>query len=113
MLLFSVRRLLIAALALTLAACGKSPSGIAMPGWSKKYNCNSCHTIDSKLVGPAWMDVARKYQGDSGAAARLSEKITNGGGGVWGVMTMPPNSRISDAENKEMVNFILGLAKQP
>lgn len=111
MLLFSARRLLIAALVLTLAACGKSPSDNAMPGWAMKYNCNSCHAIDKKLVGPAWMDVARKYQGESGAAARLSDKITRGGGGVWGVIPMPPNSRVSDAENKEMVRFILGLVK--
>lgn len=122
MLFHPVRLLLLAALLLILAACGKSSSDQAtasgnktkageMPEVAKKYSCNSCHAINMKVVGPAWMDVSKKYQGDAGAAARLSDKITKGGGGVWGVMPMPANPKISDAENKELVDFVLGLAK--
>lgn len=113
MLLISIRSLLIAVLVLMLAACGKLPSGnaVAMPEWAKKHSCTSCHTIEKKLVGPAWIDIARKYKGNDEAAARLSDKITNGGGGVWGAMPMPPNSQVGEAEKKEMVSFILGLAK--
>ena len=114
------RPLSLAILVLVLAACDKSSSDQAsgnktkageMPDVAKKYSCNSCHAIDMKVVGPAWMDVSKKYQGDAGAAARLTDKITKGGGGVRGVMTMPPNPKVSDAEKKELVDFVLGLAK--
>lgn len=118
------RPLLLATLVLMLAACGKpSPDQAAasgnkaeikageMPEVAKKYSCNSCHAINMKVVGPAWMDVSKKYQGDAGAAAMLGDKIIKGGGGVWGVMPMPANPKISDAEKKELVDFILGLAK--
>lgn len=82
-----------------------------MPEVAKKNNCIACHAIDRKVIGPAWVEVARKYKGDAGAAARLSTKITKGGAGVWGTFPMPGYPNVSDAERKELVGFILGLAK--
>jgi cytochrome c len=82
-----------------------------MPAVAKKNGCTSCHTIDKKLVGPAWQAVADKYKGDAGAADKLSTKIAKGGGGVWGPVPMPAQPKLSEAENKELVAFILGLAK--
>jgi len=88
---------------------GGSAMAADMPDLAKKYGCTNCHKIDKKLVGPAWQDVAAKYKGDSGAAAKLSTKIIKGGSGVWGAIPMPGNSKISDAEANELVTFILGL----
>lgn len=82
-----------------------------MPPIAKKNGCANCHTIDRKLVGPAWQAVADKYKGDAGAADKLSAKIAKGGGGVWGPVPMPPQPRASAADIKELVAFILGLAK--
>ena len=55
-------------------------------------NCMSCHTIDKKVVGPAYKDVAAKYKGDKSAQSRLVSKIMEGGGGVWGPVPMPANN---------------------
>ena len=83
-----------------------------MPDLAKKYGCSNCHNIGKgKSVGPAWQDVANKYKGDAGAVAHLTTKIVNGGSGVWGVIPMPGNSKISDQEVSELVTFVLGLAK--
>jgi len=82
-----------------------------MPAVAKKNNCTSCHAIDKKVVGPGWADVGKKYKGDAGAAAALSKKIKEGGKGAWGSMPMPANPKVSDADMKEMVDFILGLGK--
>jgi cytochrome c len=82
-----------------------------MPDIAKKNGCASCHAIDKKVVGPAWQAVADKYKGDAGAADKLSTKISKGGGGVWGAVPMPPQPKLSDADKKELVSFILGLAK--
>lgn len=71
-----------------------------------KYNCTACHTVDKKLVGPSYKEVAAKYAGDAGAAAKLEQKIKNGGGGVWGQIPMPPNN-VPDADLKTLVAFIL------
>lgn len=82
-----------------------------MPEVAKKNNCTGCHAIDKKVVGPAWQAVASKYKGDASAAEKLSAKIVKGGGGVWGPIPMPATPKLTEPEVKELVTFILGLAK--
>lgn len=82
-----------------------------MPATAKKHACVACHAIDKKVVGPAWIDVSKKYKGDASAAAKLDAKIAKGGSGNWGSMPMPPNPKVSDTERKELVDFVLGLTK--
>ena len=77
----------------------------------KKDGCSACHAVDSKLIGPSYQDVAAKYKGDAGAAAKLADKVKKGGSGVWGQIPMPPNAQASDADIKELVNWILSLKK--
>jgi cytochrome c len=71
-----------------------------------KYNCQACHTVDKKLVGPSYKEVAAKYAGDSAAPAKLEQKVKNGGSGVWGSIPMPPNN-VPDADVKTLVEWIL------
>jgi cytochrome c551/c552 len=93
-----------------------------MPAAAKRYNCTACHAINKKVVGPAWMNVALKYKGAekfeyNGKVFPLVEglmlKVSLGGSGNWGSMPMPANDSngIKQTEVKEMVLFILGLAK--
>ena len=72
-----------------------------------KNGCTACHASDKKLVGPAFQDVAKKYAGDAGAAAKLAEKIKTGGKGVWGPVPMPPHPQISDADRKTLAEWVL------
>ncbi len=82
-----------------------------MPALAKKNNCTACHAMDRKVVGPSWMDVAKKYKGDKQAEARLVAKVKKGGSGVWGPAAMPPQPAVKDADAAELVKFILSLAK--
>ena len=52
------------------------------------------HAVDKKVVGPAYNEVAAKYKGDAGAAAKLAAKVKAGGSGVWGQGPMPPNPAV-------------------
>lgn len=74
---------------------------------AKKYMCLTCHTLDKKLVGPSYHDVAAKYKGDKAAEAKLVDKVKKGGVGVWGQIPMPPNDKVPDADLKELVKWIL------
>lgn len=99
-----------------IAAAGLMAAGSAMatdmPDLAKKSGCVACHTIDKKVVGPAWMDISKKYKGQADAEAKLITKVAKGGAGSWGTMPMPPNSpKVAEADIKTMVEFILGLAK--
>ena len=92
-----------------LAAAGvlAAPLVAADEALLKKHNCVACHTIDKKLVGPAYKDVAKKYKGQKDAAAKLAEKVKKGGQGVWGPVAMPPNPQVPDADIRKLVQFIL------
>ncbi len=93
------------AISLTLA------SGVALAdaNLAKAKNCFACHTIESKLVGPAYKDVAKKYASDKGAADKLAKKIRAGGSGVWGQIPMPANPQVSDAEAATLAKWIMSL----
>ena len=84
-----------------------TPAARADEAMAKKYNCLACHQVDSKLVGPAYKDVAKKYKGQADAVAKLSEKVKKGSTGVWGPVPMPPNASVPDADIKALVKWIL------
>ena len=69
--------------------------------------CTSCHGVEQKIVGPSFREVAARYAGDGGAAARLAAKIKAGGAGSWGAIPMPPHAGLSDAELLQLANWIL------
>jgi len=73
-----------------------------------KYNCQACHALDKKVVGPAYKEIARKYAGDKSAAEKLLHKLKNGGSGVWGAIPMPPNN-IPDTDIRTLVEWALSL----
>lgn len=82
------------------------------PAWAsdelaKKHACFACHTVDKKMVGPSYKDVAAKYRGDKEAAAKLAEKVKKGSQGVWGNVPMPPNTTVPDADVSALVKWIL------
>ncbi len=72
-------------------------------------NCLSCHTVDKKIVGPAYKDVAKKYAGQKDAVEKLASKIMKGGSGVWGVVPMPVNSQVNEADAKKLAAWVLSL----
>ena len=76
-----------------------------------KDGCSACHAVDKKILGPAYQDVAAKYKGDTGALAKLTQKVKTGGSGVWGQVPMPPNSQVPDDDVKALVSWILTLKK--
>lgn len=77
---------------------------------AQKSGCLACHSIDKKVLGPAYKDVAAKYKGDKTAEAKLIAKVKAGGSGVWGPMPMPPNSpQVKDADITAIVQWVLSL----
>jgi cytochrome c len=74
---------------------------------AQKKNCMSCHAVDKKLVGPAYKDVAAKYAGQKDAVDKLTQKVLKGGAGVWGPLPMPANPQVSEAEARQLVQWVL------
>src|SRR5437879_8544332 len=55
----------------------------------KASDCSSCHSIDRKVVGPSYTEIARRYTPQAGAAENLVRSIRQGGSGNWGALRMP------------------------
>jgi len=72
------------------------------------YGCLTCHSVDHKIVGPAYKDVAAKYRNDPDAFAKIAEQIHKGGSGKWGPVIMPPFTFVPERETKLLADWILG-----
>lgn len=95
--------------ALGAAAVLATAPAFADEALAKKKNCLACHSVDKKVVGPSYKEVAAKYKGDASAVAKLTTKVIKGGSGSFGPAPMPANPQVSEAEAKTLVTWILGL----
>jgi len=84
----------------------KTPLKIA-----ESSGCLACHAVNSKLVGPAYVQVAEKYRGED-ASGKLIAKIRSGGAGVWGEIEMPAQADIKDEDLKILVAWVLSGAAE-
>lgn len=103
---------LVSLLAVAMASMGTAeaqqpPAAATVKPLLTKGGCLACHSVDKKVVGPAFRDVAAKYKGDATAVDRLAEKIVKGGAGAWGPVPMPPASGISPADAKILATWVL------
>ncbi len=104
-----MKKILVPLLALSGAL---SLSAMAQTGEElfKSKGCAACHSIDTKLVGPAYKDVAAKYAGQADAVPTLVNSITKGSQGKWGPIPMPPNAVTAD-EAKTLAEWVLSQKK--
>jgi cytochrome c len=80
---------------------------------AKQNACLGCHAIDKKIVGPGFQDVAKKYANNPNANVFIKNKISKGGSGSWGVVPMPGNPKLSDADLSLLASWILRGAPKP
>ncbi|MCQ6254912.1 c-type cytochrome [Pseudomonas hefeiensis] len=97
-------------IALTLSAAFSLQPALAQDGPTlfKSKPCSACHSIDTKLVGPALKEVAAKNAGVAGAQELLAKHIKEGTQGNWGPMPMPANP-VTDEEAKILAAWVLTL----
>ncbi|RFZ85748.1 PKD domain-containing protein [Mucilaginibacter terrenus] len=88
-------------------ASAKFAAGMAL---INKSDCRSCHAVKEKLLGPAFISVAKKYKNDPNAVTYLSKKIKTGGSGVWGDAAMPAHPALSANELNSVVRYIMSTA---
>lgn len=72
-------------------------------------DCVTCHAVDHQVVGPALVDVAKKFAGQKDAVATLVDAVKNGHVGTWGMVPMPPHPNLSDDQIKEIIEWVLSL----
>jgi len=90
-----------------LAGLLAAGSAAANPNLAKAKNCMACHSVDKKVIGPSYKDIAGKYAGQSAAVDTLVGKVMKGGVGAWGPVPMPANPQLSESEARQLVQWIL------
>jgi cytochrome c len=74
-------------------------------------DCLTCHKTSEKNIGPAYKDVAAKYENTEENVKMLAEKVIKGGSGVWGAVPMTPHPQISQEDAEAMIKYIFLLKK--
>jgi cytochrome c len=74
-------------------------------------DCVGCHKLDKKLIGPSYLDIAKKYTLNDKNINYLSNKIIKGGSGVWGNIPMAAHATLKKDEAKSIAKYILSLKK--
>ncbi len=97
--------LLLAAGVLATGAAHANVDGAAAKALATKSACLACHSVDKKVVGPAYKDIAAKYKGMD--VAKLAASIKAGGSGKWGAVPMPAQAALSEADAKTLAAWVL------
>lgn len=74
-----------------------------------KSDCLTCHNKTQKIIGPSFLDIAKKYTLNDENVNLLADKIISGGKGVWGEIAMTPHPTIAPDDAKEIVKYILSI----
>ncbi len=77
---------------------------------SNGLSCMSCHAVSRNVVGPAFTNIARRYEGQTGAEDNLAKSIANGVAERWKGYPPMPAGLASKAQAKELARLILNLA---
>ncbi len=72
-------------------------------------DCKACHKVNEKSVGPAFADVAKKYNKSDATTEKLTQKIAKGGHGNWGDVDMPAHPTLKPDDAKKIINWIYSL----
>ena len=75
----------------------------------KQSDCFNCHALETKIVGPAYLDVANKYRGQPGALEASIQRVLKGSSGVWGESPMLPHESFTGDQVHLMVQWVFDL----
>lgn len=77
-----------------------------------KNDCFTCHSIDKKIVGPSYADIAARYHNDQKYADYLSQSVVKGSKGIYGDEVMTPHDNVPYDDIREMLKYILSITKK-
>ncbi len=76
-------------------------------------NCFNCHAVKTKLAGPSFQDISRRYPFTDKNVDLLTAHIQKGSTGIWGKEVMPTHPELAEPEVRKMVKWILRYTDDP
>ena len=74
-----------------------------------RTDCKTCHNTYVATVGPAYVEVAKRYRNTEDNVLTLISKVKSGGAGNWGEAAMTPHADLPDGDIRHMVEWIMSL----
>jgi cytochrome c len=106
-----------AGLAIGLLAATGAHAGAGKDAASS-LGCTACHAATTKLVGPSYQAVAKRYNGDKAKILEIiKDNVKNGASGNWTDVTggtpMPPQPNAVGKTDKleAIAEWVAGMAK--
>jgi len=103
-----MKALLVSVAAASLMLAVNANANEAAKALAQKSGCLACHSVEQKVLGPSYKDVAAKYKGKD-MEAKLVAKVKAGGSGVWGPIPMPAHPQVPEQDIKTIVRWVLSL----
>jgi cytochrome c len=77
-------------------------------------DCMGCHAETHRVTGPAFAQIAGKFQGQAKeeVVAALAQKVLHGSVNTWGPVPMPAHPQLTEAQAKAAVTYILSVDAQ-
>lgn len=92
------------------AALDSSTQFVVAQALINNSDCKTCHTRDVRTVGPAFSQIAQRYDASPSTIDTLAHRIIRGSHGVWGTdNNMPAHPSISPHDARTIVNYILSI----
>lgn len=86
-----------------------SPGRVLIEG----SDCKACHQFNQKSVGPAFIEVSKRYADSApGIVEKLVKKIINGGSGNWGQHEMSAHPQLAPENVTTIVQYIRSLTSE-
>ncbi len=70
-------------------------------------NCFNCHGFDTKVIGPTFTDINRRYKPTATNMTLLAKRIREGSKGIWGNVAMPTHPELTNDQIQNMVKWIM------
>ena len=91
------------------AAVAPQTTSLAGQALVEASDCLRCHGMDRRYVGPAFRQIAARYQDRPDAATYLARKIREGSVGEWGRTVMPRHPQVTEVQAHAMASWVLSL----
>lgn len=80
------------------------PAGLSL---IRTSDCFNCHASKSKLMGPSFEMIAKRYPFSQKSIKILTDKVINGSKGVWGNNQMPAHPDLKATQLNQVIRWIL------
>lgn len=74
-----------------------------------RNDCKTCHNTYVQTIGPAYVDVAERYDNTEQNVNTLVTKVKNGGSGNWGEALMNAHPEVDESDIRAMIEYIMTL----